>query len=226
MASGVVCSQALEFFKPAMERFLENLQRYAELMEWDDLPHYYNERATLSLLAGAAWQSGMIASEEYVSTKGKRDDAIAGRADLWAYCPTSEQAISIEAKQRWPTMGVETNTIIKGIDDAEADILKINHGDVRVGLTFFAPSFKRGCREADVVNLAYKICDVAVKHGIDGFIWWMPPQALEHYTPNRKGEPRCWPALLTTLRISRLDGKVVRKSSRLSGVDMNLAVPA
>ena len=71
--------------QPVLEEALRLFTAYRR-REAKDSAHWYNERATLSVLAAAAWKSGGIALEEYSLRK---HDGRAGRADLWVKMPNA-----------------------------------------------------------------------------------------------------------------------------------------
>jgi hypothetical protein len=74
---------------------------FSDLQEDDD-PLFYNETASVGVLASAASRSGMVALAEYSSVKrsasrGRRHRT--GRCDLWVQDPRSSRAWSFEMKQ-------------------------------------------------------------------------------------------------------------------------------
>lgn len=89
---------------PRLKVLRELLWEWAGVLErttriWtdsDDAAWAYNERATLSLLAGAVWRLGGIAFEEYANQK---NDGTFGRCDL--YFQTGRRDFVAEAKQCW-----------------------------------------------------------------------------------------------------------------------------
>ena len=65
----------------------------------DDAPYWYNERANISILAGAAWRSGKLALEEFGHEKSDkkgqyRGDRWMGRCDLWLKEKKEEASLS------------------------------------------------------------------------------------------------------------------------------------
>lgn len=76
-----------------------------------DAPWWYNEAASVSLLAGALWRSGAWAMEEYVfshTTGGKTRN---GRADLFFETRRPRRRAVVEAKQIW--LGWSRNTALE-----------------------------------------------------------------------------------------------------------------
>lgn len=89
-----------------MEEWMLSIERYTRIMNGNDAPYYYNERANISVLAGAAWKSGWVALEEFQSKKGYRNRAKTnGRTDLYFANEADEELI--EAKFEWICMGSE-----------------------------------------------------------------------------------------------------------------------
>lgn len=109
-----------ELFCPILEEWI----RLNELLarSWadvGDVPWWYNERASVSLLAGAIWNSrrtgGDYAFEEYGSMKKKDGKNVAGRMDL-EFCISKELFVA-EAKQCWIPMA-KHERIAGHIEDA------------------------------------------------------------------------------------------------------------
>lgn len=116
----VNCGPIVEL-KPVLEKWCDlNRDFNAKLKE--DCPWWYNERASISILAAAAWQTaGFYALEEFSITKGRKraDSERPGRCDLKIWT-RSKNGLSFEAKQAWCKLD-------KGIDLKRKydDILKI-----------------------------------------------------------------------------------------------------
>lgn len=95
-----------------MEEWLLLIERFSRVSS--DASFLYNERANVSLLAGAAWRCGMIALEEFSHEKAQEDDSDApdadikskdkvvksGRCDLWMMGASGKDEI-VEAKINW-----------------------------------------------------------------------------------------------------------------------------
>lgn len=143
---------------------LEDQELHALLRAWIDAQHEYsalhasfklvengwwhNERASISLLAGAAWKSGWVALEEFGATKrGHRDEEErsdrTGRCDL--YVCNEEVSFAIEAKQAWQGIGERVNDTTSNINVQlqaawnDAGYLHSYEADRRLAVTFITP---------------------------------------------------------------------------------------
>ena len=68
----------------------------------DDIPWWYNERSSVSILAVAIWKAGGVALEEYAADKGKKKKHWKGRGDL--FIKLNGQKYILEAKQKWVSL--------------------------------------------------------------------------------------------------------------------------
>lgn len=159
--------------EPVLERTLDlfTLFRRRQLDD-EDTAHWYNERATLSVLAAAAWKEGGIALEEYSLTKrGGR----AGRADLWVKMPT--EVFSFEAKQTWPTAieGRAKKLAAYWLGEATRDASRIpkTEAAVRAGVVFVVPDLPRS-RQTSFDPDAFVREVAGVRH--DFVAWWFAPK--------------------------------------------------
>ncbi len=110
-----------------------------------DAGWWYNERASLSVLAGAVWrQPDGYAFEEYAAQKTAENKLFRGRADLWFQ--VNGTAYAAEAKQCWPRVGpratshIDTcrTTMGEAVTDAKK-ISRLADGTVRVAMVFASP---------------------------------------------------------------------------------------
>jgi len=87
--------ELVDKIKPVIMEWLKINRDYIEYTSGSDCLYWFNERATVSSLAGAVWRLGGYAQEEYSSTKGlnKRN----GRVDL--YFTYNDTSVVCEAKQ-------------------------------------------------------------------------------------------------------------------------------
>ncbi len=142
---------ALKHWNGLFEEWILAIERYCRISD-GDAPYWYNERANISVLAGAAWRSGWIALEEFQMTKVDIDDETnevivnddfvkrLGRADLYISSGSSNEYI--EAKFRW--LSLDSKDLIGNIsrthEKAQKDALKAKGmGDTtHIAVTFVA----------------------------------------------------------------------------------------
>ncbi len=147
---GVDC-RSLGFLKGVLRQWVATNIRFVR--EWnhnDDLPWWYNERASLSVLAGAVWQKGGLAFEEFMTDKRKkRRSTYSGRCDL--YLKIRQHEFIAEAKQCWSVAAQITDKTTACIEqrlrDACMDIRKCPaYGQRKLGVLFagIAKSEKTG----------------------------------------------------------------------------------
>jgi len=94
----------LAFLSNPIDRMFAIMDRYVDdhkATRCLDLPYHYNERATLSILAGAIWRSddNNLVLEEFRTDKKWTEGNYKGRQDIWFRA--SGQACYGEAKQEW-----------------------------------------------------------------------------------------------------------------------------
>jgi hypothetical protein len=134
---------------PQLKAVLSSWQRMMlDLTWWDDSkdsPYWYNERASLSLFAGAIWRRKGWAFEEYATEKhnisktGKRKKSI-GRGDLMF--KIDGHGFVAEAKQCWLNIrsGDAIETLKDHIQLAQQDSLRTpRYGYQRLALVFATP---------------------------------------------------------------------------------------
>jgi hypothetical protein len=98
-------SDTLHFLHGSLEKMFVVVDRYVNRFLRDgytEVPYKYNERATLSLLAGGIWLGGEsnLVLEEVASEKRSKDGSYGGRDDIWF---VAEGNVCYgEAKQEWP----------------------------------------------------------------------------------------------------------------------------
>lgn len=147
-----------EDFRELLTAWQTNIKRYLRLHDGDDTPWAYNERANVSLLAGAAWsRPDSCALEEYTSIKrvpGKkgsdgRSKKKTGRVDLYLRVRNGS-GFACEAKQAWPLISskasseTSVDTVIAKTRSAwrSTQALRSRTAKRRYALTFVSPRFK------------------------------------------------------------------------------------
>jgi hypothetical protein len=135
----VKCNSKTVKLKPILEKWCSINQQFLKEAE-SDCPWWYNERASVSILAGAAWKSGHITLEEYATRKGRRknDTERPGRCDLKIKIDSSNYLF--EAKQQWAMLSKKSgkvylkktrDKIIESLDKARGDSRKLKSWAVR-----------------------------------------------------------------------------------------------
>jgi len=159
--------------------WVEAVLRYDEIMVGDtgeggDCCWWYNERANVSVLAGAAWAKGWVALEEYstlkraeVPTSGVDDEDgsdARGRVDL--YVSTRDKDYAFEAKQVWLRLDPDfadagcSGKIAEGKKAARRDALKLlGEASAHYAVTFVVPFVSpEGLANSTVAEFPENLC--------------------------------------------------------------------
>ena len=159
--------------------WVESVLRYDEIMEGDagqgrDCCWWYNERANVSVLAGAAWAKGWVALEEYSTLKraeaptsgvdDEGDSGARGRVDL--YVSTPHEDCAFEAKQVWVRLGPDfvdagcSGKIAEGKKAARRDALKLlGEASAHYAVTFVVPFVSpEGLANSTIAEFPEKLC--------------------------------------------------------------------
>ena len=98
----------LSVIKPVLKSWIKIVEEYSTKMDWDAC-YWYNERANISVLSGAAWKTpSWLALEEFGTvkhSKSKEAKTAHGRSDLYITKENHENSFAIEAKQAWQNIG-------------------------------------------------------------------------------------------------------------------------
>lgn len=137
----------LKGLRPVLDNWCEAALDYARCSRYEDCCWWYNERASLSVLAGAAWRTpGWVALEEFSTRKrgvvpeGEIDHGktVRGRCDL--RLENSYSTYALEAKQAWQSVGPKStsNKVGKamGLAWRDAGNLTNNEADSRIAVVF------------------------------------------------------------------------------------------
>ena len=145
-------SNPLRGLNPLLKNWVMLLEDYCKAHGYNDNPWFYNERATLSTLAGAAWRlNSWTALEEFSTTKwgGKQKEGgvesgslRAGRCDLLVAHRSA--SFALEAKQAWQPIGPRIKPfgrMDKAVAAAKGDTraLTLDEADVRLAAVFTVP---------------------------------------------------------------------------------------
>jgi hypothetical protein len=171
-----------------MEEWMLSIERYTRIMGGDDAPYYYNERANVSVLAGAAWRSGWVALEEFQSEKGYRNKAKTnGRTDLYFANESDEELI--EAKFQWICLGSDNlermvrETMELATSDAKRT--RANSTDVKaIGVGFF-PVYKKDSKIEDRDELIEQTIIEFGEQDYHAMGWCFPPEMRDHVSETK-----------------------------------------
>ena len=190
IADYLLNNKKLAHWNDIMEEWHLAIERYCRITK-NDNPYWYNERANIGVLAGAAWRCGKIALEEFQHSKAEvKDDPEtekvekSGRCDLWI--SGEKFANHIEAKFKWVNLTSDRRVEFADIclNNAIEDVQKLsgieNYSGVGIAfLPVYVKSSKINSLNelADLINATindYKSikCDL---------IAWTFPKQFRHY---------------------------------------------
>lgn len=205
-----------------LKQWLKMLRRYTETDDYEHNCWWFNERATLSTLAGAAWSMpGWLALEEFSTEKMAQQ--IAGGAKVEDEAPTSKRGrcdlyvassdgteLAFEAKQVWTPLGKHAQSwVSKGMNRAIEDAHKLSKDEARhrFGAAFIVPSFP----VKEVLDSPQKLSEARVREKIEGWlagttfrseckgtpaIAYYFPRSTKHFIGSNK---RIFPGVMLTL---------------------------
>ena len=154
--SGVRCT-TLPVLRPLLKKWVTT--NIDVVRHWQgDLPWWYGERASTSVLAGAAWRIGGSAFEEFAADKKtgkKRRPTFRGRVDL--YLKVGRQQYIAEAKYCWSgatsVRPATTQNLTNRLQEAVEDIRIVpRNGQRKLGILFATPYIAKS-RKARVDEL-------------------------------------------------------------------------
>jgi len=142
--SGVeVVNPQLPGLKPLLNAWTRLVVEYAEAI--GEPPYWCNERADVSILAGAAWRVGGICLEEFSAAKGTKSAKRKGRADLFIRLRQADY--NIEAKRLYVHLRPDpaVNRVAESLKAACRDAMECGgeQVDFVMGVVFAVPVIKR-----------------------------------------------------------------------------------
>lgn len=143
-------SRRLLGLHPVLSSWTEAVMDFSKQATHENNCWWYNERASLSVLAGAAWRTkGWTALEEFGTTKrakvpdGEVDHGRLARGSCDLHIESPSNSYAIEAKQAWQCIGrnarVDRMTKVMGKAKQDAGNLSRDEGEHRLALTFVVP---------------------------------------------------------------------------------------
>ncbi len=223
--------------------FIHNMDRYMKYYEGTgDLPYYYNERASLSLLATAFAKCDWLVMEEFTSSKtdghqngDARGGIYRGRTDLWVAQENGDLDLLIEAKQCFfPPKArdrLPAAFILSSFADARCNL---DGTSQRVAVTFLVPSMPPTASRGELVSVADVATEVeavltlltaepqnTAMPATHGVICWFPEKArrIEGDLGGTIGK-RCWPGVIVSFQFIDSD------HTPLSLDDVRFLIPA
>lgn len=138
-------NKKIKTLRPIFQQWIKINEEYCDTYPSEDCPYWYNERAAVSILAGAVWKSSGLALEEFSSNKKYGRSGYLGRADLWfSFGKKKSQDYLIEAK--YERLSLFSNyyklekRIAKNIKSAIADAKNSQEdASLMLGVTFLVP---------------------------------------------------------------------------------------
>jgi hypothetical protein len=194
--NGVYTNPRLRCLRPALERWIAINRKLSH--EWSpDTPWWYNERASLSILAGAIWQENGTAFEEFSWTKTRSGKLGHGRVDL--EFSLGVYGYRAEAKLRFLRVSqgfAHIGRLNDQLAEATADIrcCAAEKWIRRLGVLFVAPSIPES-REGDLHAVVKKLGHLADRINCDAYALAFP--VLPHLP---RYENRCYPGAMVFLK--------------------------
>ena len=174
----IVDRKGLSEWKKLLYQWVKLTDKYCLEFEGNDAPYYYNERANISVLSGAAWTIGWLSLEEFQHQK-KAKKKRSGRADL--YVSSVEQEYYIEAKFKSASLQsskgiseIAKETIALAIPDSRATRRGAD-GGTAVALAFI-PVYLPVSQEEKLEECISKAVKEMLGAGFHALAWTFPLQ--------------------------------------------------
>lgn len=184
---GFALSNRLRHIRPILKNWIRlNGQLAGGWASSGDVPWWYNERAQLSVFAGAVWRAGGSCFEEFSGQKHFKNPAkhrlnvlYSGRVDLYFELGSVEYVG--EAKNTWSGYsrndGRATKRISKRLQNACDDVGQTTpSGMRRLGIVFVAPYFRPTVKTRIDDLLRQWLAEIQAVQA-DARAWVFPPAA-------------------------------------------------
>lgn len=96
----IINNPRLELLRPALERWVDCIDRFNQFQGDNEAPYWHGAAANAGLLAAAAWQAELVALQQYTSKKQRDEGEREARGDL--AISSAEESIHLHTSQRWP----------------------------------------------------------------------------------------------------------------------------
>lgn len=199
---GVSVNEEFEELRPVLTSWVKMVNQYSAAHENEDACYWYNERATLSVLAAATWKiDGWVALEEFSTGKICKVNRVQknGRCDL--YISSDNNSYACEAKQAWDKVGdLNSRETISGMLDSawkDTSELTIDEADKRLAICFCVPSFEKPPTDVEIrswLEMCQKFNHVAFAYSF--------PHGVRNLQSNREHE-RFFPGVAAIIQHRR-----------------------
>ncbi len=169
-----------ENLEKILESWVKLNEKYVRSTD-EDAPWWYNERASISILAAATWQAGGIALEEFSTRKKERGKSErAGRTDV--FLKIGETKFACEAKFVWLRMGksdakAHIIQIKQELKNARADARHLNPEDgKRFGVCFASVRIPEKC-ESKINEILKEFQKEIRSANFEALAWSFPLEA-------------------------------------------------
>lgn len=174
----VTSKKGLSEWEILLNQWISLTNKYCDAFSGKDAPYYYNERANIGVLSGAAWTIGWLSLEEFQHEKKTREKWL-GRADL--YLSSEKDEFYVEAKYRPVSLEsrdgiVEiTNESIKlAIKDSKATRRTIGGGSVVAAA--FIPVYLSVNKLETMDEKVSKAIEKMMSANFHGLAWTFPQE--------------------------------------------------
>jgi hypothetical protein len=141
----VIKNDILQKIEPVFSKWIDLNIEYMEHYKFEDCMFWYNERTNVSALAGAVWQLGGLALEEYSAEKMAKQSRYSGRRDL--FFTWHDQSYLCEAKCQWlkyrrgaePKTEDYSSSLSEALTDLECSIKGGTDAKHGLALVFIVP---------------------------------------------------------------------------------------
>lgn len=158
----------LEFLRPALERWVDCIDRFNQLQGDNEAPYWHGTASNVGLLAAAAWQDELVALERHMSKKQRDEGERDGRCDL--SISSAEESLYLHAGQRWPR--IARLDLTAALQETAALAKPIAYGSqLKAGALFVTP-WKAG-QHASPEELQDLVDDLQ-KHTACALAWYFP----------------------------------------------------
>lgn len=183
-------------YSQLLSNWITCIQDYIDIWDGNDLPYWYNERANVGVLAGAAWKSGMTALEEFQTEKVANDgENSKGRNDL--YVANKSIGAYIEAKVIFPDISKHIkyqidikNKLKLALNDVRR-VKDMTQENEKIAALFVAPySIKNRASDKEIKKFIDTLSTYSIEDiNIGAFAWCCANKAQKTLSHDKKYYP-------------------------------------